>query len=339
VTPSRPVETFARLPDPGEAHTLDELIERLRSLKIWAGNPSYEVITDRVNAAWKAAGRPASELARRGTVVDCFKSGRRRLNTDLVIAVVQALRPDEGYVTQWRQALRVIGGESQAAAQVRAQDSLPEDLADFGGRSTELDRLRVELVQLGSSSGRTVVISAIEGMAGVGKTQLAIHVSHLLARHEAFEQVLFVNLRGFHPDPAQPPADPAAVLDSFLRLLGVPSQQIPHDPSARTALYRRRLAGRHALVVLDNAANEEQVEPLLPNNTDCFTLVTSRRSLTNLPEATHLHLNVFTPEEALDFLTRAVPDAPVGDDRPEVTVDRARLRPPWPIRSRSVRLR
>ena len=75
-------------------------------------------------------------------------------------------------------------------------------------------------------------------MAGVGKTQLAVHAGHLLARERPFDRVLFVNLRGFHPDPAQPPADPAAVLDGFLRLLGVPGQQIPHDLAARTAAYR-----------------------------------------------------------------------------------------------------
>src|SRR5690349_437679 len=69
--------------DPGSARDLDELVARLRTLKIWAGNPSYDVITRRVNERWAAAGRPANELARRGTVVDCFRSGRRRINADL----------------------------------------------------------------------------------------------------------------------------------------------------------------------------------------------------------------------------------------------------------------
>ena len=101
-----PAETFAVLPDPGQASTLDGLIERLRLLKVWAGDPSYECITGRVNAAWTEAGRPVAELARKTTVVDCFcfRRGRRRLNTDLVVAVVQALHPDVGYVTHWRQA-------------------------------------------------------------------------------------------------------------------------------------------------------------------------------------------------------------------------------------------
>jgi len=310
---SAPVEAFAVLPDPGLAGTLDDLVERLRLLKVWAGDQSFEWIKDRVNRAWSAAGRPAGELAGTTTVKDCFRPGRRRLNTDLVIAVVQALHPDAGYVTQWRQALRVIAGETRAAAQVRVQDTLPLDLAGFTGRTVELDRLRRALHQ-DQQDGGAVVISAIAGMAGVGKTQLAIHAGHLFAQDKPFDRVLFVNLRGFHPDPVQPPADPAAVLDGFLRLLGVPGTKIPHDLSARAAAYRGRLAGTRTLVVLDNAANEDQVRPLLPATPGCPVLVTSRRSLTDLHPATHLTVDVFTPDEALTFLTRAAPDVPVGDD-------------------------
>jgi tetratricopeptide (TPR) repeat protein len=302
-------DVFAALPDPGRARTLDELGEELRSLKMWAGDPSYEWITCRINDTWKTAGRPATELTRRPTVVDCFKPGRRRLNNDLVIAIVRALHPDVGYVAQWRQALRVIGGETRAAAQVRVQDTLPRDLDRFTGRTTELDRLRTA-----QQDGGAVVISAIEGMAGVGKTQLAVHAGHLLARERPFDRVLFVNLRGFHPDPAQPPADPGAVLDGFLRLLGVPGQRIPHDLDARTTTYRGLLAGTRALVVLDNAADADQVRPLLPRQPGCLTLVTSRRSLTDLDPATHLAVDVFTADEALEFLTRAAPHVSVGDD-------------------------
>ncbi|MBL7261532.1 ATP-binding protein [Paractinoplanes lichenicola] len=299
--------------DPGRARTLDDLIEALRSLKVWAGDPSYDAITTRVNAAWVAAGRPAGELTRKSTLVDCFKLGRRRLNTDLVLAVVHALHPDEGYVTQWRQALRVISGETEAAGQVRVQDFLPPPLAGFTGRGAELERLR-RAAPGERSDGDAVLISAVEGMAGVGKTQLAVHLGHQLRRERSYERVLFVNLRGFHPDPAQPPADPSAVLDGFLRLLGVPGQQIPHELADRRALYRDRLAGTRALVVLDNAATTEQVRPLLPETSGCLAVVTSRRSLTGLRPATRLNLDVFTPDEAVSFLFDAVPDVPVGPD-------------------------
>src|ERR671917_486037 len=127
MTGALPGEAFTALPDPGRARTLDDLTDMLRSWKGGAGAPSYESIPPQVTPAGAAAGRPASELTKRPTVVDCFKPGRRRLNTDLVLAIVQALHPDVGYVTQWRQALRVIGGETLARSQVRVQDTLPPD--------------------------------------------------------------------------------------------------------------------------------------------------------------------------------------------------------------------
>ncbi|MFL6127193.1 tetratricopeptide repeat protein [Actinophytocola sp.] len=308
-----PAVTFAVLPDPGQATTLDGLVERLRLLKVWAGDPSYGTIKDRVNAAWAAEGRPAGELAGKTTVVDCFRLGRRRVNTELVVAVVRTLHPDTGYVAQWRQALQVISGESTAASQVRVQDSLPKDLAAFTGRTTELNRLCQALAD-NRQDGGAVVISAIEGMAGVGKTQLAIHAGHVLNQQQPFDRVLFVNLRGFHPDPTQPPADPAAVLDGFLRLLGVPGHTVPHDIESRVTLYRERLVGTRALVVLDNAFSADQVRPLLPDAPGCLTLVTSRRGLTDLRSAVHLAVDVFTPEEALRFLTRTAPGVPLGPD-------------------------
>jgi tetratricopeptide (TPR) repeat protein len=310
---SQAVDAFEELPDPGLAASLDDLVERLRLLKVWAGDPSYEQITGRVNAAWRAAGRPASELVGKTTVVNCFRPGRRRVNPDLVVAVVAALHPDVGYVAQWRQTLQVIGGQATAAAQVRVQNELPPQLANFTGRAAELDRLSQALHQ-SAAGGRAVAISAIAGMAGVGKTQLAIHAGHLLAAEKLVDRVLFVNLRGFHPDPTQPPADPAAVLDGFLRLLGVPGQQIPHDLPARAVAYRARLAGTRTLIVLDNAADADQVRPLLPDIPGCPVLVTSRRDLADLNPATHLAVDVFTPDEALAFLSQAAAGVPVGAD-------------------------
>ncbi|MEU4422142.1 NB-ARC domain-containing protein [Actinoplanes sp. NPDC024001] len=297
---------FATPPDPARAGNLADVVERLRRLKVWAGSPSYETIKDRVNTAWAAAGRPADELVCKSTVAYCFRPGRQRLDTDLVVAVVEALHPDTGYVSQWRQVLRVIGGEIEAVSQVRVQGDLPQDPPAFAGRDRELDRIRDA-----ARTGGTVVI---EGMAGVGKTQLAVHAGHVLHQRQPFEQVLFVNLRGFDTDPAQPPADPAAVLDGFLRLLGMPGQRIPHGLAARAAAYRARLAGSRALVVLDNAATIEQIRPLLPAAPGCLVLVTSRRTLGELRPAVHLAMDAFAPDEALAFLLEAVPEVAAGTD-------------------------
>ncbi|MGC4812211.1 ATP-binding protein [Micromonospora sp. DT228] len=299
-------------PDPGPADSLDEVAQRLRMLKVWAGDPSYDTIKSRINAAGKATGRPGGVLARRTTVADCFRDGRRRLNTDLVIAIVEAMHPDVGYVAQWRQALRVVGGEARAAAQVRVQDDLPQDLVGFVGRTAVVNRLRRELHRSDLDDGPVVL--AIQGMAGVGKTQLAIHAAHAVHRRKPFDRILFVNLRGFHPDPGQPPADPASVLEGFLRLLGVAGQQIPYDLPARVAAYRRILAGTHTLVVLDNASDAEQARPLLPDTPGCPVLITSRRDLGDLPYATRLTVGLFTPDESAALLAEGGPPLPAGPD-------------------------
>jgi len=301
-------------PEPDRVRMLEEFISALRSLKIWHGNPSISQIAERIRDAWRAAGRPPNEWPSRATVGRCFATARQRVDEDLVVAVVEAIVGDQPQViTAWRHALRRVLGHAEASHVVTVQDRLPPDLAGFTGRIPELDQLR-QALHRARHNGRTVAVSAIEGMAGVGKTGLAVHAGHLLAREKPFDRVLFVNLRGFHPDPGQPPADPAAVLDGFLRLLGVPGQKIPHNLPARTAAYRDRLAGTHTLVVLDNAADTNQVRPLLPDTPGSLTLITSRRSLTDLPTATHLTVDVFTPDEALDFLTGAVPEVAVGVD-------------------------
>ncbi|MEV0128757.1 tetratricopeptide repeat protein [Dactylosporangium sp. NPDC050688] len=307
--PSTPA--FSAPPDPGRAGTLDDLAGCLRALKVWAGDVSYETITARVNAAWTAAGRPPAELARRTTVADCFRPGRRRLNPDLVAAVAAALHPDPGYGAQWQQALRVVGGETAAAGQVRVQDRLPPPFAEFTGRTGVLHRLRAAVRQRPGTF-------SIVGMAGVGKTLLAVQAGHLLIQDRPFDRVLFVNLRGFHPDPAQPPADPSAVLDGFLRLLGVPGHRIPHDLPGRGSALRERLTGLRSLVVLDNAADAEQARPLVPAVDGCVTLVTSRRALHGLPAVTDVPVDVFSPQEAVRFLTAAAPGVPAGRD-PDAT--------------------
>jgi len=306
-----PESAFAALPDPGPAGSLDDLVERLRLLKVWAGAPSYDTITTRVNAHFSAHGRE-SELVGRTTVVDCFRPGRRRLNNDLVLAVVRVLHPDPGYVADWRRALRTVSGEHHAAAQVRVQDTLPGDLPGFTARDADLELLRQggrDAYERGGSP-----IFQIAGMAGVGKSQLAIHAGNLLAREHAVDHVFFVNLRGFHPEPTQPPAEPSAVLEGFLRLLGMPGLRTPHQLRARASAFRERLTGRRVLLVLDNAADADQVLPLIPDLPGCLTVVTSRRQFPGLDRATPIAVDPFTPAEAMRFLNAATPRANLGHD-------------------------
>ena len=146
----------------------------------------------------------------------------------------------------------------------------------------------------------------MSGMAGVGKTALAVHWAHQVAGRFPDGQ-LYVNLRGF--DPAGTVATPGEVVRSFLDALDVPAQRIPAGLDAQTALYRSVLADRRMLVLLDNARDAEQVRPLLPGTPGCLVLVTSRNQLTGLiagAGAVPLPLDLLNPDEARDLLARRV---------------------------------
>jgi tetratricopeptide (TPR) repeat protein len=183
------------------------------------------------------------------------------------------------------------------------QHLLPAALACFAGRSDELEML-TGLLNDHARAGATVVISAIIGTAGVGKTTLAVYWAHRVADRFPGGQ-LYVNLRGF--DPADSVMNPAEALRLFLEALGVPAERIPADLDAQATLYRSLLVGRQVLVVLDNARDTAQVRPLLPGARTCLVLVTSRNQLIDLIAADGAHsvtLDLLTVDEARDLLAR-----------------------------------
>ena len=192
------------------------------------------------------------------------------------------------------------GDREPAAAPVPRQ--LPAAVADFTGRAGELAALTRMLEDAGAGAPGTVVISAIGGTAGVGKTALALYWAHQVARRFPGGQ-LHVNLRGF--DPGGTPATPAQAIRGFLDALGVPSEHIPAQPDAQAGLYRSLMADRNMLIVLDNARDEQQVRPLLPASPASLVLVTSRNQLAGLAAdgARLLTLDVLTPTEAVQLLT------------------------------------
>jgi DNA-binding SARP family transcriptional activator len=180
---------------------------------------------------------------------------------------------------------------------------LPHDVWSFIGRADVLARLNDALTAApGDHAPGTILVSAIEGAAGVGKTALGIHVAHRLADHFPDGQ-LYADLRGY--DASQAPLSPAAVLGQFLRALQVPPRQIPTSLDELAALYRSLLAGRRILVMLDNAATSEQVRPLLPGTPMCRTIVTSRNLLEGLAArdgAYRVVLDVLSPDDATALL-------------------------------------
>jgi DNA-binding SARP family transcriptional activator/Tfp pilus assembly protein PilF len=179
-----------------------------------------------------------------------------------------------------------------------ALNTLPRDVADFTGRTAEIERLTRAV-----TGKAAVVISAIDGMPGVGKTTLAVHLAHRL---EYPDGQLFIDLHAHTAGRA--PVEPADALDVLLRALGI--EDIPNDPDERAALWRAELSRRRLLVVLDNAASAEQVRPLLPGVPGSLVLVTSRARLVELEGTSTLTLDVLSEAEALALFATIV-----GDDR------------------------
>ena len=209
------------------------------------------------------------------------------------------------------------------------QPAVPRQLPlvprDFVGRADQLAALDALL------PGTGVVISAVDGMAGVGKTTLAVRWAYRVQQRFP-DGTLYADLRGYGPGE---PATPGDVLAGFLAALGVPADRIPADLGARAGLYRSVLAQRQVLIVLDNANAAEQVRPLLPGGSG-FVVVTSRSSLAGLvigQGATRMTLDVLTEPEALD-LVRAVLGPQRADAEPEslVALVRACARLPLALR-------
>lgn len=174
------------------------------------------------------------------------------------------------------QAVR-IGSPSGAPSPLVPPAQLPADLPTFAGREPELSQVAKTLSP--DSESPLVAICAIDGMAGIGKTTFAIHWAHHVAKHFEDGQ-LYLNLHGF--DSSASALTPADALGVLLYSLGLPAGHIPDDLEARAGLYRSVLAGKHVLIVLDNARDVEQVRPLLPGSPGCLVIATSRNPMAGL---------------------------------------------------------
>ena len=246
------------------------------------------------------SGRQADALA-------TYQQARRMLVDELGVEPGEELRRLHQQILARDPALAVRAerdvvpaGGSDAVRVVPQQ--LPAAVARFAGRSGELRVLAGLAEQAASGAGGTVVISAIGGTAGVGKTALAVHFAHQVAGLFPDGQ-LYADLRGFSP--SGDPVHPARVVRGFLDALGVAAQAVPADADAQAGLYRSVLAGRRMLVVLDNARDAAQVRPLLPGSAGCLVVVTSRSDLTGLAatgDARLLTLGLLPEQEARELL-------------------------------------
>ena len=270
-----------------------EIVPELTALA--AQHPYREAICGQLMLALHRAGRHAEAL-------EAFRQFRDRLADEVgaepgprLLALHQAILRREPSVDVPR---------TPVAARPPAQ--LPPDLASFTGRAEALDRI---LAAFRPDARRPTVV-AIDGMPGVGKTTLAVRAGHRLAESLPDGQ-FFVDLHGYAPE--TPPADPAEALDRLLRAAGTPAAEIPAGLDERVAAWRSRMAGQRALLVLDNAAGDDQVRPLLPASPGCVVLVTSRRRLAGLEDVTPVSLDPLPAAEARALFS-AVASSTVDDD-------------------------
>ncbi|WP_225729229.1 MULTISPECIES: BTAD domain-containing putative transcriptional regulator [unclassified Nocardia] len=272
---------------------------------------------------------------------------------DLRVRLAEELGVDPGsqLQQQYQSILRgsPIPTTERPTRQIGRKD-IPRDIPDFTGREPELARLMSVLGQ-GDDNATTGGVVTIDGMAGVGKTALAVHAAHRLA-DRCPDAHLYIDLCGHSEHDS---LDPMTALDALLRAIGVPGQIIPATLDRRASLWRAETAGHSMLLVLDNAADSSQVRPLLPGAGTCVTLVTSRRRLTDLEGARALSIDVLSAEEAIGLFIRIVDDARGIAERTvvaEVTAlcgqlplairlaaSRLRARPAWTVRHLLDRLR
>jgi DNA-binding SARP family transcriptional activator/Tfp pilus assembly protein PilF len=283
-------------------------------------HPYRESLRGHLMRALYQNGRQAEALA-------VFRETRSLLVDQLGVEPGEALR-------QLHQQILSADPAASAPAAPPGSPAVPRQLPAppqvFTGRVRELAALE----QLPDAS--TVVISAIDGMAGIGKTALALHAAHRIAGRFPDGQ-LFIDLHGYTQ--GVEPVEPGEALDRLLRALGIPGQRIPAGLDERAALYRTRLADRQVLIVLDNAATEGQVVPLLPGAPGCLVLVTSRRRLAGLDGTRTVSLDTLSTADALALFASTAGEQRVADRTllPELVELCGRL--PLAIRIAAARLR
>ena len=300
--PAAPPEATGR-PDPDTAANAAEFVAALRRLRQWSGL-SYRELAKRASAAGDALPRSTVTAAMTRTALP---------REDLVAALARTCGCDKEEVERWVSARRRIAAAPARTAPAGSSGvpaQLPPPPSGFVGRAAHLADLDARLDRSGAAP--TVLVTAIGGTAGVGKTALAVHWARRIA-HRYPDGQLYVNLRGF--DPTGEPVAPAEALGGFLDAFDIPAGRIPDGVAARTARFRSLLAGRRVLVVLDNARDAEQVRPLLPGEPGCLAVVTSRHRLDGLVAtdgAYPVTLPLLSTVEARELLVRRLGAARVA---------------------------
>ncbi|MBB5958624.1 DNA-binding SARP family transcriptional activator [Saccharothrix tamanrassetensis] len=263
-----------------------DLVGELR--KLVADHPLREESWGQLMLALYRSGRRADAL-------NAYQQVYRMLDTDLGVAPGQALRELHG-------VLLADAPVPQRVPTDHRPRQLPPEADHYTGRDGALD----ELSGLVGRESAVLPVVTVTGCPGVGKTAFAIRAGHRLATSFPHGQ-LFVDLRGADRRPRRP----EEVLARFLRDLGVAGVDVPSRAEERAGMFRDRLAGRRVLLVLDNAASEDQVRPLLPGHPGCCVLITSRSRLTGLDTCKRIRLSALAPADSARLLGKLVGDEAV----------------------------
>lgn len=253
-----------------------------------ARNPLREKLRGQLMLALYRTGR-------RGDALQVYRDGREIMVRELGLEPSDELRRLEAEILNDVPELASGYGRQPGSIVPR---QLPSPLVPFTGRRSQM-RWLVDTLADHKTPKQAVNLF---GQGGVGKTSLAIQAAYELAREHDIGVQLFYDLRGSGSDSVSP----ARVLDHFLRVMGVPTSDIPESLDERAALFRSCLAGRRAVLILDDAADELQLQPMLPGEGDCAVIVTSRRPQTGLPAIQNVHLTPMSDQEAVELLERII---------------------------------
>ncbi|BCY09849.1 tetratricopeptide repeat protein [Actinoplanes sp. L3-i22] len=287
-------------------------------------------------------GRSLRELARDSNLssssLSRYFSGQAVPPWPAVVALCRVANRDPRPLREiWERAKE---GPAPAPAAPVVRNDLPHDITSFTGRR---EQLRAVL----DAAGQGLLV-AIDGMGGVGKSALAVHAAHRLTPDFPGGQ-LYLDLHGFTP--GRDRIEPAEALRVLLTALGVPPGRIPDGTAERAALWRSELVPRRAVVLLDNAADEEHVRDLLPGAGPSFIMITSRRRMIGLDGVRPISLDVLPGDEALQLFTESAGGTRPGDagevlrrcgNLPlaiRVAAARLRHRPAWTLDTLVERLR
>ncbi|MFI5780245.1 tetratricopeptide repeat protein [Nocardia sp. NPDC051570] len=292
-------------------------VARLAELWTAAGNPTLQRVADATETrmrATRASSRGGGSSAQR---ISDWRTGRNvpsryEAFEPVLVTLIRLAAAAPGPVpsvlsnrSAWRRLWKEATAEP-VSSRPMVTTALRRDIDTFVGRERELERILEA-----AGPGRVVSIHTVDGMPGVGKTALVTRAAHLLSERFPGGR-FFVELHGYTP--GQAPADPFDVLATLLTDLGIAPGHIPDSLEARRDLWRDRLSDRRALLVLDDARDHAQIEPLLPTGPGCLTLITSRRRLVALDGALPLTLDTLDPDHAIELFYRLAHRDPSGSD-------------------------